>query len=146
MQRVFISFYLIMGHTPYQMHVVRVSGSPQDHPDSKVHGANMGPIWVLSAPDGPHVGPMNLAIRAFVAGSCYKNTFSIYYQRFPEATRYDALRASAVTTALVPYLKVKSGQRIWSLGTWSSKGYQRLDYMARCVPASGQMTCRISLL
>ena len=33
-------------------------------PDSKVHGANMGPIWVLSAPDGPHVGPMNLAIRA----------------------------------------------------------------------------------
>ena len=23
-------------------------------PDGKVHGANMGPIWVLSAPDGPH--------------------------------------------------------------------------------------------
>ena len=22
----------------------------------------MGPTWVLSAPDGPHVGPMNLAI------------------------------------------------------------------------------------
>ena len=34
------------------------------HPDSKVHRANMGPTWVLSAPDGPHVGPMNLAIRA----------------------------------------------------------------------------------
>ena len=32
-------------------------------PDSKVHGANMGPTLVLSAPDGPHVGPMNLAIR-----------------------------------------------------------------------------------
>ena len=32
-------------------------------PDSKVHGANTGPIWVLSAPDGPHVGPINLAIR-----------------------------------------------------------------------------------
>ena len=32
-------------------------------PDSKVHGANMGPTWVLSAPDGPHVGPMNLAMR-----------------------------------------------------------------------------------
>ena len=32
-------------------------------PDSQVHGANMGPTWVLSAPDGPHVGPMNLAIR-----------------------------------------------------------------------------------
>ena len=35
----------------------------QYYPDSKVHGANMGPTWVLSAPDGPHVGPMNLAIR-----------------------------------------------------------------------------------
>ena len=23
----------------------------------------MGPTWVLSAPDGPHVGPMNLTIR-----------------------------------------------------------------------------------
>ena len=33
------------------------------YPDSKVHLANMGPIWVLSAPDGSHVGPMNLAIR-----------------------------------------------------------------------------------
>ena len=34
-----------------------------DIPDSKVHGANMGPTWVLSAPAGPHIGPMNLAIR-----------------------------------------------------------------------------------
>ena len=33
------------------------------NPDSKVHGANIGPTWVLSAADGPHVGPMNLAIR-----------------------------------------------------------------------------------
>ena len=32
-------------------------------PNNKVHGANVGPIWVLSAPDGPHDGPMNLAIR-----------------------------------------------------------------------------------
>ena len=34
-----------------------------DYLDSKVHEANMGPTWVLSAPDGPHVGPINLAIR-----------------------------------------------------------------------------------
>ena len=32
-------------------------------PDSKVHGANMEPTCVLSAPDGPHTSPMNLAIR-----------------------------------------------------------------------------------
>ena len=35
----------------------------QSYPDSKVHGANMGLTWVLSAPDGPHVGLMNLAIK-----------------------------------------------------------------------------------
>ena len=42
---------------------------PYDMPDSKVHGANMGPTWVLSAPDGPHVGPMNLAIRDIIHSS-----------------------------------------------------------------------------
>ena len=31
-------------------------------PDSKVHGANMGPIWGRQDPGGPNVGPMNFAI------------------------------------------------------------------------------------
>ena len=31
-------------------------------PDSKVHGANMGPIWGRQDPGGPHIGPMNFAI------------------------------------------------------------------------------------
>ena len=31
-------------------------------PDSKVHGANIEPTWVLSDPGGSHVGPMDLAI------------------------------------------------------------------------------------
>ena len=31
-------------------------------PDSKVHGANVGPIWGRQDPGGPHVGPTNLAI------------------------------------------------------------------------------------
>ena len=34
-------------------------------PDSKVRVAKMGPTWVLAAPGGHHVGPMNLAF-----GSC----------------------------------------------------------------------------
>ena len=33
-----------------------------NYPDSKVHGANMGPIWGRQDPGGPHVGPMNIAI------------------------------------------------------------------------------------
>ena len=32
-----------------------------NNPDSKVHGANMGPIWGRQDPGGPHVGPMNFA-------------------------------------------------------------------------------------
>ena len=31
-------------------------------PDSKVYGANMGPIWGRQDPGGPHVGPVNFAI------------------------------------------------------------------------------------
>ena len=37
------------------------------YPDSKVHGANMGPTWVLWARDGTHVEPMTFAIRVVVA-------------------------------------------------------------------------------
>ena len=33
-----------------------------DNPESKVHEANMGPIWGHMNPGGPHVGPMNFAI------------------------------------------------------------------------------------
>ena len=34
-----------------------------DHtPDSKVHWANMGPIWGRQDPEGPHMDPMNFVI------------------------------------------------------------------------------------
>ena len=35
---------------------------PNHQRDSKVHGANMGPICGRQDPGGSHVGPMNLAI------------------------------------------------------------------------------------
>ena len=41
----------------------------RNNPDTKIRGANMGPTWVLSAPEGPHVGPMNLAIREDITES-----------------------------------------------------------------------------
>ena len=53
---------------------------PQYKPDSKVHGANIDPTWGLSAPDEPHVGPMNLAIREPLAIH-----FCIYYHSFTPA-------------------------------------------------------------
>ena len=37
------------------------------NPDSKVHGAYMGPTWGQQDPGGPHVGPMNLAIKQVLA-------------------------------------------------------------------------------
>ena len=37
------------------------------YPDSKVHGANMGPIWGRQDPGGPHVGPMNFDIWVVIA-------------------------------------------------------------------------------
>ena len=42
---------------------------PNNHlnsPDSKVHGANMGPIWGQQDPGGPHVGPINFVIWVFM--------------------------------------------------------------------------------
>ena len=44
----------------YEFHLMLLTGK---FPDSKIHGANMGPTWVLSAPGGPHVRPINLVIK-----------------------------------------------------------------------------------
>ena len=38
-------------------------------PVSKIHGTNMGPTRVLSAPNGPHVGFINLAVMGVLAFS-----------------------------------------------------------------------------
>ena len=51
-------------HYPDTLSLSQVTGTYLDIarlPD--FHGADMGLTWVLSAPDGPHVGPMNLVIR-----------------------------------------------------------------------------------
>ena len=49
------------------------SGSWQNYPDSKVHGANMGPIWGRQDPGGPHVGSMNFAIWVHMCLSVVRN-------------------------------------------------------------------------
>ena len=45
------------------------------HPDSKVHGANMGPTWGRQDPGGPHVGPMDRAI--WDIGAILKRTYIV---------------------------------------------------------------------
>ena len=46
--------------------------------DSKVRGTNMGPAWVLSAPDGPNVGPMNLVGRMHYHAILYRTISKVY--------------------------------------------------------------------
>ena len=42
-------------------------------PDSKIHGANMGPIWGRQVPGGPHVGTMNFAIWDSLMAKCNRD-------------------------------------------------------------------------
>ena len=39
-------------------------------PDSKIHGANVGPTWGRQDPGGPHDGHMNLAIWDDMTTTC----------------------------------------------------------------------------
>ena len=53
----------------------------QTYPDSKIHVANMGPIWGRQDPGGPHVGPTKLAIWVHVYRyhcNILEWTYSIY--------------------------------------------------------------------
>ena len=69
------------------------------YPDSKVPGANVGPIWSWQDPNGPHIGPMNFAIWVLLRGmgllfKCYIFRTAplqgvIYFQHFtPEMHIY----------------------------------------------------------
>ena len=57
-----MNIFDILLHCAYSIYKLFV-GMKWYYPDSKVHRANMGPTWLLSARDGPHVGPTSLAIR-----------------------------------------------------------------------------------
>ena len=54
----FISYYYVMPKDESHTQIA----SDKSIQDSKVRGANMGPTWVLPAPEEPHIDPMNLVI------------------------------------------------------------------------------------
>ena len=82
LQRTHNSMHLISSHYIWISHQIKTCSSPRaiqwssptdilrpglhkmaiNFPDSKVHGANMGPIWGRQDLGGPQVGPMNFAI------------------------------------------------------------------------------------
>ena len=52
-------------HRYHRYYIWMLRGHPSHippFPDSKVHGANMGPIWGRQDPGGPHVDPMNFVL------------------------------------------------------------------------------------
>ena len=57
-------------------------------PDSKVHGANMGPIWGRQDPCGPHEGPMNRAIWDVTGISINKFCDAVYSPKRPQVIDY----------------------------------------------------------
>ena len=70
----------------------------QVYPDSKVHGASMGPIWGRQDPGGPHVGPMNFAIWVKLWYAIHwANAYHTYF-------RYTCLRCKARTFAYWSWL------------------------------------------
>ena len=74
-------------------------------PDSKVHEANMGPTWVLSAPDGPI---LDFKIHLLHNISLYTVTTKIVWSKanFPTAQAwYQSLRSSMRT-----YINIKTSQ------------------------------------
>ena len=54
-----INDYLYQQNYPSHPEILHIL---QYVPDSKVHGAHMGPTWGRQDPGEPHVGPINFAI------------------------------------------------------------------------------------
>ena len=73
-----------MGH---RSHPVEMKGFP----DSKVHGANMGPIWGRQGPGGPHVGPMNFAI------------WGLYWHIYTVLCRYSTVNFHPKSSQMTPH-------------------------------------------
>ena len=87
--RVYITHAIMYAHTYTQ--ITYIQRIQKNIPDSKVHGANMGPTWVLPAPDGPHVGPINLAIRVLMAHVFLSCVVAQYGLILPKSFRTSSL-------------------------------------------------------
>ena len=76
-------------------------------PDSKVHGANMGPIWGRQDPGGPHVGPMNFAIWVIMAQVPLKQHWHIWATPSPlclASVRASVYKYSLYVLAVILFL------------------------------------------
>ena len=78
-------------------------------PDNKVHVAHKGPTWVLSAPGGTHVGPINLVIKVIIRtlSLTSDNSLIVYSTNSWELTKFTL----NFPNSIVPLL----GQYCWHL-------------------------------
>ena len=91
-------------------------------PDNQIHGANMGPTWVLSAPDGPLVGPTNLAIRdAMVCISWY------YFPLFTFCRGEDTLQNDL--HQIMRHARWQAGTILWRMVYCVNNTAMRYQYM-----------------
>ena len=74
-------YVLVMSHLNQRWFSSLIKALTKGHPDSKVHGANMGPIWGRQDPGGPQVGPMNFALWVVMGEShvAMKETWKIMH-------------------------------------------------------------------
>ena len=120
-------------------------------PDSEVHGANMGPSCVLSAPDGPHVGPMNLAIRdilscgfSCVLAGC-KATQNTHTCDLCESDLYHLYRHDGIQISHRHHLP-KSNQHINAETKWQPFSRRRFQFSTRfCLEKNSRIPILISL-
>ena len=63
----------------------------------------MGPTWVLSAPCGPHVGPMNLAIRGNSHKMIYLLWILLFYYSCPPLQQYGLKGSRWVAQSYIVY-------------------------------------------
>ena len=57
-----VQIFLMEGSNTFNCIFNIMAADDKTCPYSKVHVANMGPIWGRQDPGGPHVGPINIAI------------------------------------------------------------------------------------
>ena len=101
-----------------------------NYPDSKVHVTNMGPTWVLPAPGGPHVSPMDLAIR--VSGHGPRSVFYVLFDVAVNAT-HSGLFIKTVSTLLIHYshedIQHMICRVLWKINLITTPFIRNLPYM-----------------
>ena len=92
-----------------------ISAFPGHYPDNKVHGANMRPTWVLSAPDGP----MNLVIRVGLYNPYNHLDILLNFMGRIQQLSWSALPRAKWHTGRVPNSKVHRAKVGPMLAAWT---------------------------